>query len=158
MLNNSSTYWTHPLTVPVLLLDMLMHTLENEIITNVTSIETMEKQVLELPSLDMHSRPLAERENVTKLLSNLHGILKYAITLLDAAHWTQRATNMLLKTGEELQAKFKTKSLGMETEWAGIKEYLQDMSNLVTNLEPDPLMTQQRCQSQIDIVCNPENT
>jgi hypothetical protein len=112
----------------------------------------IETTVSELPSLDTDARPLAERTNVTMLLTRLHDTLKQAIKLLDAAHWMQRVTELLLETGEELAARFQTNSLGLLQEWADMKGFLEDMSRISAHLEPDPVMTQQRCQSQIDIV------
>jgi len=152
MLDTCSVYWTHPLLVPVLLLDMLMHRLEGDILANIASIQEIENTVSQLPTLDMDARPLAERENVTSLLTNLHNTLKQAIKLLDAAHWMQKAAQLLLETGDELDAKLRQNSLDMQSEWVGIKGFLEDLVNITAHLEPDPVMTQQRCQSQIDIV------
>jgi hypothetical protein len=152
MLDNCIAYWAHPLLVPVLLLNMLMSRLEGDIQANIASIQEIENTVSHLPSLDMDARPLAERENVTKLLTNLHDTLKYAIKLLDAAHWMQKSANLLLETGNELDAKLSTNALDMQNEWAEIKDFLEDLVQITAHLEPDPVMTQQRCQSQIDIV------
>jgi hypothetical protein len=90
MLHTCHGYWAHPLLVPVLLLDMLMSSLEGEILVNIASIRDIETIVSQLPSLGMDARPLAERENVTNLLTNLHNILKHAIK-----RWMRRAADML---------------------------------------------------------------
>lgn len=152
MLDISYAYWAHPLLVPVLLLDMLMFRLEGEILANIASIQEIENTVSQLPSLGVDARPLAERENVTSLLTNLHNTLKSAIKLLDAAHWMQKAANLLLETGDELDAKLRQTSVYVQEEWVGIKDFLEDLVKVTAHLEPDPVMTQQRCQSQIDIV------
>jgi hypothetical protein len=152
MLDICRAYWAHPLLVPLLLLDMLMFTLEREIQHNILSIQAIEADVVNLPSLDMDARPLAEREPITKLLVSLHDTLKGAIKLLDAAHWMQKAAEMLFKVGEELDMKLRYQTPGLKSEWAEMKLFLEDMIRITQHLEPDPVMTQQRCQSQIDIV------
>lgn len=151
MLDTCHAYWAHPLLVPVLLLDMLMSSLEGEILVNIDSIKNIETTVSQLPSLGVDARPLAERENVTSLLTNLHDTVKHAIKLLDAARWMQRAAEMLLDVGGDL-AKLHNNTLGMKREWDEIKEFLEDLRRITEYLVPDPEMTQHRCQSQIDIV------
>lgn len=154
MLDNCHAYWAHPLLVPVLLLDMLMSRLEGEILVNVASIQEIETTVSQLPSMGMDARPLAEREDVTGLLTNLHNTLKYAIKLLDAARWMQRAADMLLHAGGDLNenAELQNNTPWTKMEWTEIKEFLEDLMRITESLVPDPVMTQQRCQSQIDIV------
>jgi hypothetical protein len=153
MLDTCYAYWAHPLLVPVLLLDMLMFSLEGEIVDNITLIQGIETTVSNLPSLGMDARPLAERENVTSLLTNLHDTIKQAIKLLDAARWMQKAAHMLLSIGGDLNKNAELQNtLEMKREWAEIKEFLEDLIRITEYLVPDPEMTQQRCQSQIDIV------
>jgi hypothetical protein len=154
MLDNCHAYWAHPLLVPALLLDMLMSSLEGEILVNITSIQDIETTVSQLPSMGMDARPLAEREDVTGLLTNLHNTLKYAIKLLDAARWMQRSAGMLLHAGGDLNenAQLQINTPWTKMEWAEIKEFLEDLMRITEHLVPDPVMTQQRCQSQIDIV------
>jgi hypothetical protein len=145
-------YWAHPLLVPVLLLDIFMYGLEHDVLHNINGIEILEAQIRAMPSLGMDSRPLAEREDVGLVLTELHDTLQYAIKLLDAARWTRRSAQLLLKTGEALHTELVRRKSGPQKEWPGIKNFLEDMIELPTHLEPDPVMTQQRCQSQIDIV------
>jgi hypothetical protein len=154
MLNACCLHWAHPLLVPAILLDMLMSRLEDEIVANVNSIQDLERKVTELPSLDVDSGPLAERENLTSLLTNLHDTLKGAVKLLDAARWMRKASELLHKTGEELDELIERVSAPtqLREDWAELRQFLEDLIHLTAHLEPEPVMSQQRCQSQIDIV------
>jgi uncharacterized protein YicC (UPF0701 family) len=135
--------------VPILLLDVLMNSLEAGIQVNIKSIEKFEAEVSELPSLDMDSRPLAERADVTDLLTRLHTTLKEAIKLLDAANWMDKAAIMLDEIGNELN---KIPNFGSNSLWAEMQSFLEDIRRITDYLKPDPVMTQQRCMSQIDIM------
>jgi hypothetical protein len=149
ILDSCPTLWPHPLLVPILLLDMLMDSLEAGILVNIKSIEKYEAEISRLPSLDMDARPLAERVNVTDLLTKLHATLKDAIKLLDATNWVDKAVIMLNRIGDELNEvpQFSSSSI-----WAEMQPFLEDIGGIVDHLKPDPVMTQQRCMSQIDIV------
>jgi hypothetical protein len=149
MLDSCPALWPHPLLIPVLLLDMLMDSLEAGILINIKSIENFEEEVSRLPSLDMDTRPLAERANVTDLLTRLHATLKDAIKLLDAANWMDKAAIILDEIGNELHA---TGSASHPSLWAEMQSFLEDIRRITDHLKPDPVMTQQRCMSQIDIV------
>lgn len=149
MLDTCPELWPHPLLVPILLLDMLMNNLEAEILANIQSIKEIETEVSRLPSLDMDARPLAERANVTGLLTRLHNTLKTAIKLLDAAVWMDKAAMMLNEIGDELD---KTHNVGTDSLWVEMQAFLEDLGRITDHLKPDPVMTQQRCMSQIDIV------
>jgi hypothetical protein len=149
ILNSYPALWPHPLLVPILLLDMLMESLEAGILTNVKSIEKFEAEVSRLPSLDMDTRPLAERVNVTDLLTRLHATLKEAIKLLDATNWVDKAAIMLDGIGKELN---EMPEFGTNILWAELQSFLEDIRQIVDHLKPDPVMTQQRSMSQIDIV------
>jgi uncharacterized protein YicC (UPF0701 family) len=149
MLDSCPTLWPHPLLVPILLLDVLMNSLEAGIQVNIKSIENFEAEVSELPSLDMDSRPLAERADLTDLLTRLHTTLKEAIKLLDAANWMDKAAIMLDEIGNELN---KIPNFGSNCLWAEMQSFLEDIRRITDYLKPDPVMTQQRCMSQIDIV------
>lgn len=149
ILASCPTLWPHPLLVPILLLDMLMDSLEAGILVNIKSIERLESKVSRLPSLDMDTRPLAERANVTDLLTRLHTTLKVAIKLLDAANWIDRAAIMLDEIGNELN---EMPNFGANRLWAELQSFLEDIRQITDHLKPDPVMTQQRCMSQIDIV------
>jgi hypothetical protein len=152
MLKFSQPYWAHPVLVPVLMLDMLVFTLENQVQLNIRDVERIEKTVADLPRLDMDKRPGANRADITQLVTELQNILKGAIKLLDAAHWASKTAAMLLDFGEQLDKISPDGTPGIKREWADIKEFLQDLQRLTAYLEPDPVMTQQRCQSQINIV------
>jgi hypothetical protein len=97
----------------------------------------------------MDSRPLAERADVTDLLTRLHVTLKEAIKLLDAANWMDKAAIMIDEIGNELN---KMPSFGNNSLWAEMQSFLEDIRRITDHLKPDPVMTQQRCMSQIDIV------
>lgn len=155
MLDAFSAHWAHPLLVPVILLDLMMSRLEGGIITNVTSIERLENIVGNLMALNVDTKPLAELVDVTDLLTKLHNILKGAIKLLDATRWMHRTSELLRLTGEELEAEFVKNGMGtaqLQADWFEIKYFLEDLISITANLEPEPMMSQQRCQSQIDIV------
>ena len=126
-----------------------MESLEAGILTNVKSIEKFEAEVSRLPSLDMDTRPLAERVNVTDLLTRLHATLKEAIKLLDATNWVDKAAIMLDGIGKELN---EMPEFGTNILWAELQSFLEDIRQIVDHLKPDPVMTQQRSMSQIDIV------
>jgi hypothetical protein len=128
---------------------MLMDSLEAGILVNIKSIEKYEAEISRLPSLDMDARPLAERVNVTDLLTKLHATLKDAIKLLDATNWVDKAVIMLNRIGDELNEvpQFSSSSI-----WVEMQPFLEDIGGIVDHLKPDPVMTQQRCMSQIDIV------
>jgi hypothetical protein len=102
MLDNCSAFWAHPVLVPVILLEMLMFSLESGISKNITAILDLEDKVQRLPSLDIDIKPMMQREDVTKLLTDLHNTLKTAIKLLDAANWMEKAAAMLHEVGIEL--------------------------------------------------------
>lgn len=133
-------------------MDTFTHSLELDITHNIAGVEKLENTIGAMPSLGMDSRPLAERENIGLVLSELHDTLKYAIKLLDAARWTRRSAQLLLDTGDELHAELAKWNTGPQEEWHEMKNFLQDLVGLSSHFEPDPVMTQQRCQSQIDIV------
>jgi hypothetical protein len=154
MLDTCHSFWAHPLLVPVLFLDMLMSKLEVEILVNIDSILEIETIISKLPSLDMDARPLAERENVTSLLTRLHNTLKIAIKLLDAANWMEKAAVMLDQIGHDLNQveEVSKNSPWIIMQWTEIRDFLDDLRKITNHLQPDPAMTQQRCLSQIDIV------
>jgi hypothetical protein len=114
MLDTCHAYWTHPLLVPVLLLDMLMSSLEGELLVNIASIRDIETIVSQLPSLGMDAWPLAKRENVTNLLTNLHNIPKRVIKRLDTSRWMRRASDMLRGAGRDLN---ENRELQNNTPW-----------------------------------------
>lgn len=152
MLDAYEAYWAHPLLVPVMLLDILMSRLEVEIFDNIDSVEIIERTVSRLQSSNIDAKPLAAPVDMTHLLTELHGNLKYAIKLLDAARWMQKTVALLLEFGQDLDKITPDGTPGVKQEWREIKEFLEDLERLTAHLEPDPVMTQQRCQSQIDIV------
>lgn len=152
VLDHCRACWAHPLLVPVLLIDMLMLSLEAGIINNIASIEKYELEVPNLATLDRDAKPLSERKNVTRLLTDLHDTLKGAIKLLDAANWMQRAAKLLIDVGDNKYLECNAPQL--KTEWAYLKGFLEDITQITENLVPDPMMTQQRCQTQIEIVRN----
>ncbi|QDS73991.1 hypothetical protein FKW77_008616 [Venturia effusa] len=154
MLNICDAYWAHPLLMPIILMDIFSHSLENDIARNIAEVERLENTITAMPSLGMDYRPLAEREDIGLVLRELHDNLKYAIKLLDAARWTRRSAQLLLDTGNELHIELRKRNAGPEKEWHQLKDFLEDMVELSSHLEPDPVMTQQRCQSQIDILQN----
>ena len=111
--------------------------------------------------------PMSEREDVTGTLTDLHNCLKTAIKFLDAIRWAHRTARLLMEAGEELKLEIAKEdkpdsqlrsdwgtlnTANFASDWGKLREYLEDATYLMTNLEPDPIMTQQRCQSQIDIV------
>ena len=102
--------------------------------------------------MDKDAKPLSERKNVTRLLTDLHDTLKGAIKLLDSANWMQRAAKLLIDVGDNKNLERNASQL--KTEWAYVKGFLEDIMQITENLVPDPAMTQQRCQSQIEIVRN----
>jgi hypothetical protein len=143
----------HPLLFPVVLFYFFMSRLEPGIVQNVSSVEDLEKKVGELSPMESDSRPMAEREDVTALLTELHDTLKAAIKFLDAIRWAHRTAQLLLKTGADLEKVTREWEITqLRRDWAEIKQFLDDAVVLTINLEPEPVMTQQRCQSQIDIV------
>jgi hypothetical protein len=133
MLDSCPTLWPHPLLVPILLLDMVMESLEAGILANIKSIEKFEAEVSRLPTLDMDTRPLAERANVTSLLTRLHATLKDAIKLLDAANWMDKAAIMLDEIGNELN---RMPNFGGKSLWAEMQSFLQDLRRITDHLKP----------------------
>lgn len=150
----------HPLLVPAILLQFFMFQLENMINNNVKSMGDLEDTVEKLSSFAADMKPMAEREDVTHVLTELHNTLKTGIKCLDSVRWAHRAAALLCETGDDLRLKLAQRYYGkllplsaqFQDDWAEIRQFLEDIVFLTTNLEPEPIMTQQRCQSQIDIV------
>lgn len=149
MLDSCRTLWPHPLLVPVLLLNVLMNSLEASVPLNITSAEKCEKRVEELPSLDTNAKPIAKRANVAFLLERLHDTLNEAIKLLDAVNWLEKTAAMLEAIGNELDLKQRFGNIDI---WSELQQYLKKIKQITDHLKPDPVRTQQRCLSQIDIV------
>jgi hypothetical protein len=131
----------HPLLVPAILLQFFMFQLENMINSNVKSMGDLEDTVERLSSFAADMKPMAEREDVTQLLTELHNTLKTGIKCLDSVRWAHRAATLLCETGDALRLKLAQRydgellplSAQFQDDWAEIRQSLEDIVFLTTN-------------------------
>jgi hypothetical protein len=156
-LNDVKEYWDHPLLLVMIMLDEQLTEIDHGVAANNQEVTRVENTV--------SGRLPGENHSMTHLMDNAHTALKGSIKLLDAVHWMSRAVSMLLEAGTELDERV-SKDVGppskkagevsspspLKKNWVSMKQYLEDMSRLCDSLEADPMMSEKRCQAQIDIV------
>ncbi|KAF2434099.1 hypothetical protein EJ08DRAFT_23525 [Tothia fuscella] len=157
-LDAANKFWAHPLVLVIVMLDAQLTELDRGVANNNLEVTAVESSVASVSGRDDISMP--------QLMNNAHTALKGSIKLLDAIHWLSRSLSVLTEVGDELNTHLSrsqpfssssNKNVNKHTslvirDWVQMKQYLQDMSRLCDSLEADPVMSEKRCQAQIDIL------
>lgn len=179
------THWSHPLVLPVVLLQVQFTRTEEAVAANNKEVLALEQEVAGMAGFDpaeLRARIMRRGstlknekdggksgnggvqvyQSTTALMKTAHDTLKHSIKLLDTMKWMERAFTLLLEAGEEMEKKFK--EIGMlpggsrdplVDHWHEIREYLDGLLRLCMSLETDRRMSENRCRAQIDIVRKP---
>jgi hypothetical protein len=146
--------WSHPLSLVIIMLDAQLEALDHGVTDNNKAVTDIESDVEKLLNTEQPKQKHDTQPNIPRHMVNAHTALKGSIKLLDAVRWMSRAIAVLIEAGKELSEEaIKLPDSSLERDWVHIKQYLEDMSRLCDSLAADPMMSEKRCQAQIDIVC-----